>query len=732
MTDSLLEVAVFAPLRGTFLYRRNDDNSDSPLKIGMAVKVPFGKSTRIGIVLNPAASSHDFTGKIKPIKNVCGREPLFCDEDIRLAHWACSYYHQPLGEVLATMIPTVIRQSGEPFIELETFWQLAPEVTVEAISARAIRQREIIEFLGSKRLDASAFANCGFDWRRPLRDLETRGLVLRTKQSVEEGELGASKNFCTEAAPLNAEQREIVEKIVAKKSVFSPSLLHGVTGSGKTNVYLAVIAATLSNDGQALVLLPEIAITQQLVDRFRACFSAGVDVMHSGLSDKHRATVWTKFSQGHVRILLGTRSAVWASARKLECIIVDEEHDPSYKQQEGFRYNARDIAVYRASRLGVPVVLGSATPSFETFRNATTGKYQLLKLIKRAAGASLPKLQVEDIRGLKLNSGLSPHLISSINQRLAKQEQIILFLNRRGYAPVLLCHQCGAVRECDRCDSKLVLHRERGVLICHQCDKRIPVSKAADCCAEPEMIPLGQGTEQLAEHLLELFPGKIIRRIDRDTVRRKSELDDILQQARDGKIDILLGTQMLAKGHDFPGVTLVGIVDADARLFSLDFRAEERLAQMIVQVAGRAGRAEKSGEVIVQTRQPFHWLFDAILAGNYDTFLTQGLAEREQAMLPPYTQTALIRAEAVNRDMPFNFLAKIVKHVKSTVEGVSLFGPIPSQLERRAGKFRAEIMLIAETHQKIAAAMTNSIDCALKLPERNKVRWSVDIDPQES
>lgn len=246
------------------------------------------------------------------------------------------------------------------------------------------------------------------------------------------------------------------------------------------------------------------------------------------------------------------------------------------------------------------------------------------------------------------------------------------------------------------------------------------------------MIPLGQGTEQLAEHLEELFPNKIICRIDRDTVRRKSELDEVLQRAREGKIDILLGTQMLAKGHDFPGVTLVGIVDADARLFSLDFRAEERLAQMIIQVAGRAGRAKVNGEVIVQTRQPFHWLFEAIRAGNYDTFLTRGLAEREEAMLPPYTQTALIRAEAVNRDMPFNFLAKIVKHVKSTVEGVSLYGPIPSQLERRAGKFRAEIMLIADTHQKIASAMLHSIECAMSLPERTKVRWNVDIDPQET
>ena len=731
MSDALVEVAVFAPLRGTFLYYPPSSFEGGVLRAGTTVRVPFGKSSRIGVVLNHSAIAHDYAGKIKSIDEICTEHPLYQPNDLMLAKWASAYYHQPLGEVLAVMVPTTIRRSGEPLIAKKTMWQLAPNYTEGDVPPRAKRQQELISVLSKGEQDEIALSALDFDWRRPLKELAARELVIRTVHNDQAIEGLKPNTFDSGEAPLNDEQQAIVAKIVAGKNEFSPTLLHGVTGSGKTNVYLSVIAASIADGGQALVLLPEIAITQQLVDRFTACFTGAVEVMHSGLGDKHRARVWTKFSRGEVNILLGTRSAVWASAAELKCIIVDEEHDPSYKQQEGFRYNARDVAVFRASRLNIPVVLGSATPSFETFHNATSGKYSLLTLANRAGGARLPSLKIEDIRGLKLHSGLSPRLIAAINERLDRKEQTILFLNRRGYAPVMLCHQCGELRECDRCDSKLVLHREKGLLICHQCDKRVLLTKPAECCETPEMVPLGQGTEQLAEHLQELFPGKIIRRIDRDTVRKKSELDEILQQARNGEIDILLGTQMLAKGHDFPNVTLVGIVDADARLFSEDFRAEERLAQMIIQVAGRAGRATIEGEVFVQTRQPFHWLFKALLGGNYDEFLSLGLAEREQAMLPPFSQAALIRAEATNRDLPYIFLTKIVKHLRMHFKNASLYGPIPSQLERRAGKFRAEIMFVADTHQKIAQAVSMGIEHALTLPEKSQVRWSVDIDPQE-
>jgi len=731
VSDALVEVAVFAPLRGTFLYHPPVSVAEDVLLAGLAVRVPFGRSSRIGVILNHSAVAHDYAGKIKPIEEICSEEPLFRGDDLVLAKWASAYYHQALGEVLAAMVPTTIRRSGRPLTEKTTCWRLAETYMPGDVSPRAKRQQELIDVLSEGEQDEFALSALDFDWRRPLKELADRELVVRTLRAEQAVEKSQPTAFKAAAAPLNAEQREVVDQVVARKNEFSPTLLHGVTGSGKTNVYLSVIAETIAEGGQALVLLPEIAITQQLVDRFKACFADTVEVMHSGLGDKQRARVWTKYSRGEVRILLGTRSAVWASAIDLKCIIVDEEHDPSYKQQEGFRYNARDVAVFRASRSNIPIVLGTATPSFETFRNATSGKYSLLTLSNRAGGATLPRLKIEDIRGLKLHSGLSPHLIAAINERLAKKEQTILFLNRRGYAPVMLCHQCGELRECDRCDSKLVLHREKGLLICHQCDKRIPLKKPADCCETPEMIPLGQGTEQLAEQLHELFPAKIIRRIDRDTVRKKSELDEILQQARDGEIDILLGTQMLAKGHDFPNVTLVGVVDADARLFSLDFRAEERLAQMIIQVAGRAGRATIDGEVFVQTRQPFHWLFKTLIGGTYDEFLSLGLAEREQALLPPFSQAALIRAEASDRDLPYQFLTKIVKHLRSNFKGASIFGPIPSQLERRAGKFRAEIMFIADSHQKIAQAMSLGVEYAQSLPEKSGVRWSVDIDPQD-
>ncbi|MGR8949607.1 MAG: primosomal protein N' [Gammaproteobacteria bacterium] len=732
MKEKLVEVAVFAPLRQKFLYRAPTGIQPHELAQGQCVEVPFGRSNRLGIITRPCIEETAYTGKLKAITALRSSEPLFDNRDLELGHWAANYYQHPLGEVYAAMLPSQIRKQGRIAKQQRVLWHLNSPDAGASISSRAKRQLDIVALLAERDRYEDEMSELSFDWRRPLSQLAAKGIASRSTVTDRVDALVASAQFNTDAAPLNQAQQAIASALATDKESFSPSLLHGVTGSGKTNVYIAFIAAVLGHDGQALLLLPEIAITQQLVNRFLASFSDGVAVSHSGMSDKHRADVWSKFRRGQIRILLGTRSAIWTSAHNLKCIIVDEEHDPSYKQLEGFRYNARDVAVYRASRLNIPVVLGSATPSFETYRNVKAGKYRLHELKARAAGATLPSLRIEDIRSLKLRAGLSQHLIAAIEDRLAKKQQTILFLNRRGYAPVMLCHQCGALWECDRCDSKLVLHRERGVLICHQCDKRVPVTNQPSCCDTPEMTALGQGTEQLAEQLLEVFPNRVVKRIDRDTVRKKSELDEILQQAKDGQIDILLGTQMLAKGHDFPNVTLVGIVDADARLFSLDFRAEERLAQLIIQVAGRAGRAAIGGEVFVQTRQPFHWIFEALAEGSYDRFLALGLRERELAQLPPYRQCALLRAEAVRRELPYEFLGKIATRVSSIAKKDNVFGPIPSQLERRAGKFRAELIFFSETRRELAKILKEAIECADSIPESSRVRWQIDVDPQDA
>ena len=731
MKEQLIEVAVFAPLRTRFCYRSAVTDERGSVRTGQMVRVPFGKSSRMGVITAVDPETPQFQGELKAISEFCDPEPVFDAQDLALGQWAANYYHHPLGEVLAAMLPSLVRQRGRRIINQRVTWHLANGDVASKVSPRAKRQHEVLQFIGPNGAAEDALATLEFDWRRPLRELSSKGLLTKQVENLRTEDASEPVTQFS-PAPLNDEQQNIVAALLSGDASFTPSLLHGVTGSGKTNVYIGLIAGLLERGGQALLLLPEIAITQQLVDRFEASFGDCVAVSHSGLGDKRRAQVWTQFKQGKIKILLGTRSAVWVSARDLRCIIVDEEHDPSYKQLEGFRYHARDVAVYRASRLKIPVVLGSATPSFESYRNAKNGKYRLHILPNRATGARIPALHIEDVRSLKLQAGLSQRLIAAIRDRLSRGQQTILFLNRRGYAPVMLCHHCGQVWECDRCDSKLVLHREKKVLICHQCDKRVPTTTLPSCCETPEMVAVGQGTEQLAEQLQALFPEHKIKRIDRDTVRKKTELDEILRQAKHGEIDILLGTQMLAKGHDFPNVTLVGVVDADARLFSLDFRAEERLAQLIIQVAGRAGRAELKGEVIVQTRQPFHWIFDALAAGSYDNFLQRGLAEREQAHLPPFVQSALIRAEAVKRDAPYAFLNKIVRELKLDPNLDSVFGPIPSQLERRAGKYRAEIIFFAETRQRLTALLAKAVKCAESAPEKSRVRWQVDVDPQDA
>ena len=420
MKEQLIEVAVFAPLRNRFCYRSALTDERSSVRTGQMVRVPFGKSSRMGVITAVDPESPQFQGELKAISEFCDPEPVFDAQDLALGQWAANYYHHPLGEVLAAMLPSLVRQRGRRVINQRVTWHLANSEVASKVSPRAKRQHELLQFIGPDGVAEDTLAALEFDWRRPLRELSSRGLL--TKQV---------ENLCTEdasdpiaqfrPAPLNDEQQNIVASLLSGDASFTPSLLHGVTGSGKTNVYIGLIAGLLERGGQALLLLPEIAITQQLVDRFESSFGDCVAVSHSGLGDKRRAQVWTQFKQGKIKILLGTRSAVWVSARDLRCIIVDEEHDPSYKQLEGFRYHARDVAVYRASRLKIPVVLGSATPSFESYRNAKNGKYRLHTLPNRATGATIPALHIEDVRSLKLQAGLSQRLIAAIRDRLARE-----------------------------------------------------------------------------------------------------------------------------------------------------------------------------------------------------------------------------------------------------------------------------------------------------------------------
>ncbi|RLW52852.1 MAG: primosomal protein N' [gamma proteobacterium symbiont of Stewartia floridana] len=514
---------------------------------------------------------------------------------------------------------------------------------------------------------------------------------------------------------------------------FQAYLLNGVTGSGKTEVYLHLVADVLAQGRQALILVPEIGLTPQLLQRFQQRMGHEVAVLHSGLADGEREKVWHAMRQMRQRVLIGTRSAVFTPMPELGLIIVDEEHDLSYKQQEGFRYNARDISLVRAQQTGCPVVLGSATPSLESLRNVQERRYRQLDLPKRAADASMPSLSLIDIRNGHLKGGLSPALLKHLQQTLQAGEQAMLFLNRRGYAPMLTCHACGWLTDCPRCDARMTHHRQQRLLWCHHCGHQQREPAVCPSCGSPDLRPVGQGTERVEEVLQQHFPNYPLARIDRDSTSRKGSLEKLLKQVHSGSIPLLIGTQMIAKGHHFPAVTLVAILDVDQGLFGADFRASERMAQLILQVAGRAGRAERPGRVMIQTRHPDHPLMQLLTQQGYAAFAELAMQERQMAMLPPYAHQALIRAEANRSDYPELFLKQLLESCQQLQHATELvfWGPVPAPMERRAGKTRAHLLIQSNQRLPLHRWLSQAIEIFPTLPHARKVRWSVDVDPQE-
>jgi len=531
---------------------------------------------------------------------------------------------------------------------------------------------------------------------------------------------------------LNTEQQQAVASIAGNLGKFQGYLLEGITGSGKTEVYLHAIADVLARGQQALVLVPEIGLTPQAVERFTERFAGCTVALHSGLNDTERMQGWLQARTGIADIVIGTRSAVFTPMANLGIIIVDEEHDLSFKQQDGFRYSARDLALVRGRQQSCPVVLGSATPAFETLLNAQHGRYTHLQLSERATGASLPSYRVLDLRQQKLQQGIAPSLLTAMTEHLQHGNQVLLFLNRRGFAPTLLCHDCGWVANCHRCDARLTLHLQPPTLHCHHCmsSQRLP-HQCTECQSE-QLLQIGMGTERVEQVLQDYFTDYPILRIDRDSTRRKGAMAKLIKQINKGDSQILLGTQMLAKGHHFPNVTLVAILDIAYGLFSADFRASERLGQLLIQVAGRAGRADKPGEVIIQTHQPDHPLLQTLLQQGYNAFAKLALAERQQAGLPPYSHMALFRAEAVKEQDPMAFLQQLRTIAEQVNPGqVASLGPIPAPMARRAGRYRAQLLLQASQRQPLHNVLAPLMTQLKDKPISRKVRWSLDVDPLE-
>ena len=724
----IVTVALFTPLRRVFDYLLPEALREQAPIPGQRVIVPFGRVQRIGIALERKdASTIDFA-RLKPIDAVLDAGPVFDVDTLALAHWAAAYYQHPLGDVLGNMLPVWLRRHRElPRVNADT-WQLtaAGSAAVADGRVRAARQRAVLERLANGAAGASVFAEVDFSWRPVVKRLLALGLLTEVAPPCAASVLGPSPE-------LNDEQQAAVRTIIAARGRFAPVLLNGVTGSGKTEVYLAAIADCLAHGTQILVLVPEIALTEQLVARFRHRFGDAVGVLHSGLGDRERMLTWTACATGTKRILIGTRSAVWTPLPQLGLLVIDEEHDPSYKQQDGFRYSARDIALVRAQSADVPVVLGSATPSLETLANVARGKYLRTELRARAGSALMPVIECLDVRGLDLTAGMSPPLISAIRACLARGEQIMLFLNRRGYSPLLICRNCGAPKRCDRCDAFLVYHKSADAARCHHCDRQWSRHAGVPCCAAPDIALMGLGTERIEEAVAELFPDARLCRIDRDTVRRKDALREMLAAINAREVDIVIGTQMLAKGLDFSAVTLVGVVDADSRLYSLDFRAEERLAQLIIQVAGRAGRADLPGRVLVQTHQPHHPVLRQIIDDGYEAYARDALEQRREAALPPYGAMAILRAESAQPAAALKFLGEARRLLLAQAPAeLDLSYPLPAMMERRQGRYRALMVMRATQRFDIGRVLRAALPALDELANKARVRQAIDVDPQDT
>lgn len=723
-------VAIAVPLYRHFDYYAPSGCEINSIRPGIRVLVPFGHKKKVAYLISIVKESDRPESSLKTVEALLDREPLLNGEDLKLLRWACDYYHYPIGEVISTAFPASLRKGKEAVIENECYFKLtlSGRAMPPASLGRAKLQAALLAYFQAAgcELNETQLALWKKSWRPPLKALQGKGLLEITQLS---DPVSGQKIIRESHLPANAEQRQAIEQI-RQQHGFRVFLLEGVTGSGKTEVYLQVIHEVIKRQKQVMVLLPEITLTPQLQQRFKQRFNINIAVYHSGLSDKARLHAWLSFQQGRSGILLGTRSALFTPFQSPGMIILDEEHDSSFKQQEGFRFSARDIAVVRGKMLNIPVLLGSATPSLESLHNVQRKRYQILHLKQRAGQALHPDLELLDIRNKKMIDGLSAPLLKQMQRHLDHKQQILLFLNRRGFATALICHHCGWVARCQRCDANLVVHQQTAQLRCHHCGWGQKLSRFCRACNSTQMTVLGIGTERVESRLIQLFPNEKVIRLDRDTTARKGEMEKRLEAIKQGECRIILGTQMLAKGHHFPNVTLVALLDVDSGLFSVDFHAAEKLAQLIVQVSGRAGRAEKKGKVVLQTRQPDHPLLQTMVYRDYRTFAEQALKERKQGGLPPYSYQALIRAAGQELNEPFEFLQQLRVFVQANQSGsVLVLGPAPAPMIRKAGWFRYQL-LVQSKNRKILHSLLDKLVHEL---ERNKpsgkIRWSLDVDP---
>lgn len=719
----IIRVALDVPLSTLFDYFVNEEMR---IEVGQRVLVPFGRKQVLGIAMEWAENSNLEAARIKPVTQVLDDVPPLPQDMLTLLRFCSDYYHFPLGMAVLAALPTRLR-ALEPIRFKQaldyTLSEAGRALDLTTLPKRLVVQQRILQALRAAPLNGAQLRTLSPSAPAALKVLLEAGWVAACAPVPR-----AAHTF-NDAHALTDEQQLAVDAVTQQQG-YGCFLLHGITGSGKTEVYVHLMHETLQKGEQVLLLVPEINLTPQLEHYFRSRFpDVELISLHSGLADGERARHWLKAQSGEARIVLGTRLAVFTPMPRLGLILVDEEHDLSYKQQDGLRYSARDVAIFRANQRGVPIVLGSATPSLESWHNAQSGRYKLLKLTQRAVQpATLPIVRCMDITKLPLQEGLSEPLLTAIEARLQRKEQSLIFVNRRGYAPVLMCSACGWLSECKKCACKLVLHMKDRSLRCHHCGHQQRVPHACPTCGDVDLKPVGIGTQRLEEALQRRFPEARILRVDRDSTRNKGTWNAMRKQIHDGEADILIGTQMLAKGHDFPNLTLVGVINPDGALYSADFRASEKLFAQLTQVGGRAGRADKAGEVIVQSAFPNHPLFQALRAHDYESWAKTLLAERSLAGLPPFAFQALLSAESKDEQLVLKFLHQARHRAEQIRSEVEIYGVVPAAMPKRANYHRAQLLVQSEQRKSLQGFLRAWKPKLDALPDR-RVRWALDIDP---
>lgn len=719
-----LRVAIPSPLRRLFDYLPLDQSvSYTP---GIRLIVPFGSRKLIAVLVEITHETQIDPKKLKPIIGVLDETPPQAKFILDFALWSAQYYQHPVGDALLQSLPIHLRK-GEPCERVHEFLLHAVENPQQTLSTRAKKQQTTYQLIKQHEQGISLDAlKAESGSSSALKALIDKGLVeKRHRPHIHKKQ---KEPLREPAKTLNSEQLTAVSAINQQQG-FKAFLLDGITGSGKTEVYLQAIEQVLRAGRQALVLVPEIGLTPQTVSRFKARFNVDVVYMHSNMSDKQRFSAWLKARDGDAQIVIGTRSAIFTPLANPGIIIIDEEHDQSFKQQEGYRYSARDLSVVRAHGENIPVVLGSATPSLESLHNAQLNRYHYLTIDKRAGNAIPPTVNLLDIKGEELTSGISKDLISQIQQHLNNNNQVLIFLNRRGFAPSLSCHNCGWIAPCRRCDARLTLHQKPPHLHCHHCGSQKPIPKQCIDCGSSELNAKGTGTERAEQTLKQLFPDFPVWRIDRDSTSRKNAMQQIIDEINQNQPGILLGTQMLAKGHHFAKVSLVAVLDADGGLFSTDFRGMEHTAQLITQVSGRAGREKILGNVVIQTHHPEHPLLQTLVNGGYREFANNELQNRASSKLPPFSHIAIIRAEASSTGRAEAFL-QLAKQTPS-IETILNFGPFPAPMEKKAGVFRSHLVLQSPKRPLLQQFLSQFCLLLEHHPLGSKVRWSIDVDPYD-